>query len=166
MQCLTYLYYCQNICCNIFIDSYEIVISWRWQNKGLNLVDFEFPNVHMYTYRVHKKENSSRLTSCLSILAIILTLSPIEIALPGGQVLMTAHLFPVMKQSWSCLLFSTPSRSNIKQPRLLQRKLDYYFFIFVLFKLLQGDYPIICCSLSCNITYVIVQIRPSAMHGR
>ena len=26
---------------------------------------------------------------------------------------MTAHLFPVMKQSWSCLLFSTLSRSNM-----------------------------------------------------
>ena len=48
----------------------------------------------------------------------------------GGQILMTAHLFPVMKQSWSCLLFSTPSRSNrIKQSQLVITKKTRLFFL-------------------------------------
>ena len=71
----------------------------------------------------------------------------------GGQILMTAHLFPVMKQSWSCLLFSTPSRSN----RIKQSPACYYkenSIIFSSFEVRESYLQLVSVSSTAPICHV------------
>ena len=71
----------------------------------------------------------------------------------GGQILMTAHLFPVMKQSWSCLLFSTPSRSN----RIKQSPACYYkenSIIFSYFEVRESYLQLVSVSSTAPICHV------------